>query len=55
MDKIVFGFYASNDSSKEIISKCKAFNIYEAAEHFAKIKNLEVNKFMKLYTVTDEV
>ena len=55
MDKIVFGFYASNDSSKEIIAKCKAFDIYEAAEHFAEIKNLHVNEFMKLYTITDEV
>lgn len=55
MDKIVFGFYASNDSSKEIIAKCRSFNIYEALQRFAKIKNLEVNEFMKLYTVTDEV
>jgi len=55
MDKIVFGFYASNDSSKEIIAKCKTSDISEAVQHFAKIKNLEINKFMKLYTVTDEV
>lgn len=51
----VYGFFAVNDSSKDIIAKCKLNNLNDAIIHFARIKNLPPEEFIKIYCVTDEI
>lgn len=50
-----FGYYSNIDSTNEIISKYKCNNIKQAIEYFSKLKKIPVNKFIKLYTVTNEL
>lgn len=50
-----YGFFSIADSSRDIIAKCKSNTTIDAIEHFAKIKNLSVVEFVKLYIVTNEV
>ena len=40
---------------EEVIWKCKASNITEATEIFAKIKNMPIEDFSKLYRVEEEL
>jgi hypothetical protein len=50
-----YGFFSNVDSSRDIIAKCKSNTLVEAIEYFAKIKNLSVPDFIKLYIVTNEI
>ena len=50
-----YGFFSIADSSKEIIAICKVNTVMDAIKHFAKIKNLSAEEFVKLYIVTNEV
>lgn len=50
-----YGFFSIADSSKEIIAKCNVNTVMDAIKHFARIKNLSAEEFVKLYIVTNEV
>lgn len=47
-------FFSKTDKEKESISKTKTNGLIEAIEHFAKVKQLSVDKFLQLYEVTNE-
>jgi hypothetical protein len=45
-------FYNKSDKSKEPIGRTPIYKSrLEAAKHFAKIKNLELREFLKLFNV----
>lgn len=45
-------FYHKSDKSKEAIGRTASHSSrLSAAKHFAKIKNLELKDFLKLFTV----
>jgi hypothetical protein len=50
-----YGFYSIADSTREIIAKRKFNTVIDAISHFARMKNLPVEEFVKLYIVTNEV
>ncbi len=45
-------FYVTNDEKKEPISHTKASTLEEAIEYFAKIKQMPVNVFLNIFTVS---
>ncbi len=47
-------FFSKTDKKKESISKTKTDSLIEAIEHFAKVKQLPIDKFLQLYEVTNE-
>lgn len=44
-------FYSNTNSKKEAICKTKAGSIEEAAEYFAKTKQIDLDEFNKLFVV----
>ncbi len=48
---ILYGFYSSIDSEKEIIGKKNFATYMDALKHFSIIKNLSVADFLELYTI----
>jgi len=49
-----YKFYSKTDSSKESYRTFQASSRIEAVEHFAKMKELSVEKFLKVYDVIEE-
>jgi hypothetical protein len=48
---MIYFFYIKNDKNKEPINKGNFKDIFEAKEHFSKIKNLSQEQFSKIYSV----
>jgi hypothetical protein len=46
-----YGFYTLNDSNKEIINRIYTNGEDEAVVLFSKMKNLNIDDFLKLYGV----
>ena len=49
----LYRFHAKIDSTKESYSSVRASSKIEAVEHFAKMKDLSVEKFLKIYEVSE--
>ena len=49
---MVFYFYSQIDKNKEPIGKCVAPSFEKAAIHFAQIKQLDLESFLRLYYVS---
>jgi hypothetical protein len=48
-------FYSKSDKTKEAIGRTSLYRSrLNAAKHFAKIKNLELKDFLRLFTVEKE-
>jgi hypothetical protein len=45
-------FYIRFDSTKEAINTCYAMSRYNAAVHFAQIKQLDLKTFLRLYAIS---
>ncbi len=45
-------FYVTSDKNKEEISHTQASSIEEATEYFASIKQMSVDLFLTIFTVT---
>jgi hypothetical protein len=51
----MFIFYSKSDKEKEPIGRTAIYGSrLNAAKHFAKIKNLELKQFLRLFTVEKE-
>jgi len=48
-----YRFYGKSDSNKESYSTVHASSRIEAVEYFAKVKELSVEKFLKIYDVVE--
>ncbi len=47
----MYGFYSNIDPKKEIIDRKPFSNYLEAVKHFSLIKNLNIDKFLELYSI----
>lgn len=48
-------FYSKSDKTKEAVGRTSIYSSrLDAAKHFAKIKNLELKDFLRLFTVKKE-
>ncbi len=48
-----YRFYGKSDSDEESYSTVHASSRIEAVEYFAKVKELSVEKFLKIYDVVE--
>jgi hypothetical protein len=46
-----YGFYFKNSKKQEIIGKTNDLSRLSAAKHFAKVKNLPLKEFLKVFGV----
>ena len=46
-----YGFYFKNSKKQEIIGKTEGLSRLNAAKHFAKVKNLPLKEFLKVFGV----
>ena len=46
-----YGFYFKNSKNQEIIGKTADLSRLSAAKHFAKMKNLPLKEFLKIFGV----
>ena len=50
---MIYKFYSKYDKDKETVGKTEAKNYKEALNYFADLKKLPLDKFNKLYEVTN--
>ena len=50
---MIYKFYSKYDKHKEAIGKIEAKDYKEAINHFAEFKKLPLEKFNKIYEVTN--
>lgn len=47
----MYKFFTITDKSKDAISKCNAKSIEDAYNYFAAIKQMDLDKFKKIFSV----